>query len=564
MSTSLSTLRIHVDKVKAGYDKEEAVGKTPITEETYCLLGRWFKVLCEKEVKVSIGPDMHLMLTRVKPRASQKEKTTEARGKNPDLTTQCFLSWVAPDWPANERRIFVGLVCGQGGYYLNQDFNPAKLMTGQNAFGPRPEATWMGRKITHTPAGYISLGFNLLGFYLAHAIENVSGKRFNLRDWVDPKDTLWSRIDIVDLLNVKTVHNRNTLLRVLSNVAHLNVCMTRDGEYRELNLKYLFGVEALPVVGSRRTQAPTVSLKRWTTGNRSNNRNGKVAYTLNLYAKDVEMRETGNEERLDRYPEAYRLALKTGVRVEIQLTPDIFNIPEVRRFTESKGWMPKKGVGRVNRVHDTLKVLFPDYDAYVERSCELARFLWQDSCILLVMSPPSLHEIREWADAHGGTLKKVVGAWIGPDTESPRDEALPRARVLFESSKKYGSYTEVTAAFATFEERWKFKMNRVPAITLTLLRQQLIYGLNDSDDQIRIADIQGELMRNATELRRAELARDTTAAKRAFARRRDLRKRHDQLLDTNTNASSLIEEDFKKLARMLHPNDVKTLSIKKG
>lgn len=556
--SKLSEYRILVDKVRAGYDQEDAVGKTPISEASYNLLGSWFKRLIDAETTVSIGPDMFLQMTGAGNKLTGEEKAAASRGERKGVVTHCFLNWCSPDWGMGERRLFVSLVCAGGLYFLNQDYNPAKLLTGQNAFGPRPQTTWMGKRVEHTPAGYVELGYNLLGYFLAQATPQI-GPKLNLREHVDPSTTMWSRMDLVDLVDMGSTEDRDRMLRVLNNAAKLSILTTKHGVQRELNLRYLFGLEALPVMAGRVSKAPTLTLKRWLAGNDTNGRNGKAAYTLNLYAKDVEMADTGKEERFAQYKPAYRTALQEGIRIEIQLTPDALKIPEVRKYCTQQGWLPG-GEGRPQNVHSTLKVMFPTYETYLERSCLLARFLWQESCFALVMAPPEIQEMQDWAKGAGEVAVSVINAWVG-DVESPNDVPLPRAQVFQRENKKVGSRAEVEGVYSAFEAKWKFKLNRVPAVAFPLLTQQLAYGLADDDTQTKLAVIHTHLLRNERLRIEAEMVGDDSLLEDMHLANKELVSKHNKILRHNVQASAKQLHEFRRLVRKLKPNSLDQLRI---
>lgn len=355
------------------------------------------------------------------------------------------------------------------------------------------------------------------------------------------------------------------MLRILRSTARVNVLITRNGRSEELNLRTLFGLEAES--DGNQTTSPTLRLKRWLPRNAANSNNGTHAYTINHYAKDEELKATDIGSAMwEHYPPEYQEALRTGIRIEFQMTPQTFSMPDVKAFIVENRWMEAPDFADTRKV-TFLEALFPDADAYRERAPKIASHLWKESCASLIIGPPDLNEFRVWARAHQSEnpqhpYRQVVDAWIGPNIDSPHSVPLPNAQHLHKQLGAKFSRTSVVDVFHHFYSDWRFRLNRVPPVTFPLLIQQFTIACADDDSSVRLASLFSDHRRLVLALDEATENGESDRAKDLQKKLKEVATQYEGMLRSTIRSANLNALEFRKVQRLIKPNaDKKTIAV---
>ena len=467
--------------VSEDWSARDSVSTVQITKEGYDKL----MVIMNKSLGVKtqlVTGDGELFGSLVLLHDADSEK--DIAGNKSDLKEKwvsCFfLNWVNDTNKGSKYRgIRVSLVSTGNQWFLNMTFSPVKFLSGQNVLPVKDGELWFGRRVLHTPAGYMKLGYNILALHLRKL--GVA-----LKDFIDAEKTRWHGFHLAELIDCHSNEVRDRVLRFIDTAWDWSWSERIDGVKYEYSARTLFKLKVTTCQSEdNKDEPPTIHLTRCMRSR--TNPNAKSPYAILLYPKDIETsNNVGDTSRLD---ETVLEAMGSSIRIEFRITPDVFTLEEVRKFILTQGWLDEDDMLVHNRYVSTLHKLFPDQKTMEQRWPVLSQIVWQESSVAVMLNPPSILEIKAWALEKSGLTLRIVEAWV----EAFR-EPLPYARRAFNSAL-FGKakLREIESVYEEFRVRWGFDLNRIPRVALVLMFNALNHATFSKGERSRIATMEYEI-----------------------------------------------------------------------
>lgn len=484
---ALKKIRMVPDTIATGssgqtedWSSRDSVSTLQLTRENYLGLMKVLNRDIGKKIELVTG-DGELFGSLVLLHDAESEKAASGKSDVKEKWVSCFfLNWVNDSNTGSKYRgMRVSLVASGNQQFLNITYSPVKFLSGQNTLPVRDGELWFGKKILHTPAGYMKLAYNLLALHMKQL-----GLR--LKDYVDPSVARWHGFHLAELIDCQSAEVRDRVLRFIDTAWDWSWSERIDGVKYSYSARTLFHLEVRTHQSEEKDDEPP-SIHMTRVSRRRGDSTVSKPYTILFYPKDVEVEN--NRSDTSRLDETVMEAMGSSIRIEFRITPDVFTLEEVRKFILSQGWLDEEDMADRSRYVATLHKLFPDQKTMEQRWPVLSQIVWQESSVAVMLNPPSILDIKAWALGKSALTQKVVEAWV----EAFRSP-LPRARGAF-NSMLFGKakLREIESVYEEFRVRWGFDLNRVPRVALVLMFNALNHATFSKGERSRIATMEYEI-----------------------------------------------------------------------
>lgn len=442
--------------------EEDAVSTLQMPEQKWYQLKRKLNRILGKKIDLDNLEGEGFGCLVLNPEESEAARKVRNNEKQ-ELHSKFYLNWVHEgNLPAKKYRgLRVSLVTSGNQWFLNISFSPVKFLSGQNVLPVVGNETWGGRKINHTPAGYMLFGFNLLRLFCKR--NGVDLSMYGLE-----RDRLrWNDAHFAELIDCGSEEQRNTLLKFLLKAWRWEWMSEKEGRAIVRSIEALWGLKIQSYVPEERgdLQGPPSILVskvfRYRTDAGTEVRTHP--YKMLFYPKDIEIASNGCDT--SQFTERVWTAIRQGMRLEFRINPDLFRIKTIRSFMLDSGWLEDEDLKDPRSWH-LLNKLFPSPAAMQQRWPVLSQVLWQDSGMPVLMEPPHRSQIASWATQQSGAVKGIVEQWLA----SP-DANIPGVQQLFNQGRvsKQTKVRDYLNAWKLFQSVWGFTPSHITPLALDLM-----------------------------------------------------------------------------------------------